>query len=224
MNGDNSFQRHHLTRPAFRSSAAWMIMLVVFVGALALDLGTKTWAFKSVNITRQDLINNPHWTSPVPPKPLLPWRLLDKRQVFNHGAVFGIGSNQRFFFIAFTTAALTAGLFIFGRFTRANHRLAHIAIGLVLAGGMGNLYDRVTLGAVRDFLHVLPNRPLPFQWRWPGGSPEMFPWVFNVADMALLLGMTLLLLHMNRVERRRATTGASGANASPQAVATADTN
>jgi hypothetical protein len=71
---------------------------------------------------------------------------------------------------------------------------------------------------------MLPNRPLPFEWRWPGGSPEMFPWVFNVADMALLFGMTLLLIHMNRVERKRAMANASGPTASPQPVATVDAN
>lgn len=202
--------------PAYRSPAAWLLLAGVFAAVLALDLTSKSWAFKDVHVTRQTLAANPHWVSPQPPKPLLPWRLLDQRLVFNHGAVFGIGSQQRFFFIAFTTAALAVGVLIFARFTRAQHRLAHVAIGMVLAGGMGNLYDRVTLGAVRDFLHMLPNRPLPFEWRWPGGSPEMFPWVFNVADMALLFGMALLLIHMHRVERQRSASDASQPAAQPE--------
>ena len=209
---------------AFQSIGACLTLIVVFAGVLTLDLVSKSWAFKDVSVSREELMMNRNWISPVPPEPLLPARLLDKRQVFNYGAVFGIGSNQRFFFIAFTGAALAAGILVFARFTRAHHRLAHVAIGLVLAGGMGNLYDRLSLGAVRDFLHMLPNRPLPFDWRWPGGSPEMFPWVFNVADMALLFGMTLLLIHMNRVERRRGPADVSNPHAASHTVAGVDTN
>ena len=209
---------------AFQSIGACLTLIVVFAGVLTLDLVSKSWAFRDVSVSREELMTNRNWISPIPPEPLLPARLLDKRQVFNYGAVFGIGSNQRFFFIAFTGAALAAGILVFARFTRAHHCLAHVAIGLVLAGGMGNLYDRLSLGAVRDFLHMLPNRPLPFDWRWPGGSPEMFPWVFNVADMSLLFGMTLLLIHMNRVERRRGPADVSNPHAASQTVAGVDTN
>lgn len=207
---------------AYGSLGAWVTLTAVFACALTIDLVSKAWAFDDVNVSRAELTTNRNWVSPSAPEPLLPWRLLDKRQVFNYGAVFGIGSNQRFFFIAFTAAALAVGMVVFGRFTRANHRLAHVAIGLVLAGGMGNLYDRVTLGAVRDFLHMLPNRPLPFNWRWPGGSPEMFPWVFNVADIALLIGMALLLVHMNRAERQREGADASAARAQPETAIASD--
>ena len=72
---------------------------------------------------------------------------------------------------------------------------------MILAGGMGNLYDRIAFSVVRDFLHMFPGGKLPFDWHWPGGSTELFPWVFNVADLLLLVGMTLLLLHINKRER-----------------------
>ena len=84
--------------------------------------------------------------------------------------------------------------------------MAHIAVGLILAGGLGNLFDRIVIGVVRDFLHMLPGWPLPFKWKYPatlGGGTEIFPWVFNVADVMLLTGMALLMLHINRVEHRR---------------------
>ena len=42
----------------------------------------------------------------------------------------------------------------------------------------------MTFGAVRDFLYMFPRRNLPFNLHWPGGSAEIFPWVFNVADMS----------------------------------------
>jgi signal peptidase II len=52
------------------------------------------------------------------------------------------------------------------------------ALGLILGGTLGNLYDRAVFGGVRDFLH--------FYWfEWP---------VFNVADCCLVFGAGLLLI------------------------------
>jgi len=54
------------------------------------------------------------------------------------------------------------------------------ALGLILAGTVGNLYDRVVFGGVRDFLH--------FHW-------DSFDWpVFNLADTCLVCGAFLLLV------------------------------
>ncbi|MCI0362872.1 MAG: signal peptidase II [Phycisphaerales bacterium] len=179
---------------------------------LAADLALKSWSFarvagRPVVLDRTQLLANPDY-NPIPYHDglhALPWQLLDLQLVINRGAVFGIGPNKRFFFIAFTIAALAAGLFVFGKFTNARDRMAHVAIGLILAGGIGNLYDRIVIGVVRDFLHMLPGYRLPFGWTWPGGSPDLFPWVFNIADVMLLAGMGLLMLHMSRLDKRRRT-------------------
>jgi len=203
---------------AATSLSAWIFLLLVLGLGLGLDLGSKYWAFdhvagQPVVLVRQELLANPDF-NPIPPHPgmkALPWGLLDFQLVINRGAVFGLGENQRFFFIVFTMCALFAGLFVFARFTRANARLAHIAIGLILAGGIGNLYDRIIYSVVRDFLHMLPDHRLPFSWNWPNGSPHLFPWVFNVADMMLLTGMGLLMIHINRVERHRKVVEATAA-------------
>ncbi|MEY4832983.1 MAG: lipoprotein signal peptidase, partial [Planctomycetota bacterium] len=64
-------------------------------------------------------------------------------------------------------------------------------------------YDRLFVGAVRDFLHMLPRWNLPFGLSWPGGATEIFPWVFNVADVSLLVGLGLLYLHSRREEKRQ---------------------
>jgi len=195
---------------AYTSAKAWCFLFFVLGMGLAIDLGSKYWAFANVagqpvTLVRESLLADPDF-NPIPPHPgmkALPWGLLDFQLVINRGAVFGLGENQRFFFIVFTIVALGAGLFVFARFTRANALLAHVAIGLILAGGIGNLYDRIMYSVVRDFLHMLPDYPLPFSWNWPNGSPHLFPWVFNVADMMLLTGMGLLMIHINRVERHR---------------------
>lgn len=187
-----------------------MFLLIVLGLGLGVDLGSKYWAFENVAgqpviLLRRELLADQDF-NPIPPHlgvPALPWGLLDFQLVINRGAVFGLGENQRFFFIVFTLGALAAGFFVFARFTRANARLAHVAIGFILAGGIGNLYDRIRYSVVRDFLHMLPHYRLPFGWNWPNGSPHLFPWVFNVADMMLLTGMGLLMIHINRVEKHR---------------------
>lgn len=198
------------TTPAYRSPRAWAVLLLVLILGLTLDISTKyvtfaTVASDPVELDRNELLADRRH-NPIPHHDgiaVLPARLLDFRLVINRGAVFGIGSDQRIFFIIFTLVALIVGMFIFGKCTRANHIMAHTALGLILAGGIGNLYDRVVYGVVRDFLHMLPGRELPFGWTWPGGNPEIFPWVFNLADVMLLSGMLLLLIHINRIEKQR---------------------
>ena len=179
-------------------------------GGLTADLLSKSWSFRNVAdvpvvLDQSRLLEDPFF-NPIPrheSKSILPWDLLHLQLVINRGAVFGLGSDKRIFFIVFTIVAIVAGLFVFCRFTQQRHRLAHIALGLILAGGLGNLYDRIMYGVVRDFLHMLPEWNLPFSWRWPGGAPSIFPWVFNVADVLLLIGIGLLMIHINRVERDR---------------------
>lgn len=199
--------------PAWRSVRAWSTLLAVVAIALLLDLGMKTWSFatvagKPVILDREMLLADPS-DDPIPYHEgirVLPWRLLDLHLVLNRGAVFGIGPDRRGFLVAFTILALAAATYLFAFRTTRKQTLAHIAIGLVVAGGVGNLYDRIIYSRVRDFLHMLPDWHLPFGWRYPaflGGGDEVFPWVFNLADVMLLTGMGLLLLHLNLLERTR---------------------
>jgi signal peptidase II len=205
---------------AWRSPAAWIILLGVLAGGLIFDLRSKEWAFENVirapdgtrlpvALDREELLGNPRWRPPHHDGVhILPWSLLDLRLVVNHGAVFGIGANRRIWFIVFTLGALAAGLYLFAFRTRRDHSLAHVSLALILAGGLGNLYDRIVYGVVRDFLHMLPGWHMPFGWHYPrfmGGGNEVFPWVFNGADVMLLTGMGLLLLHLHRLDRARKT-------------------
>jgi signal peptidase II len=193
---------------AFQAPAAWVILLSILAAGLTIDLASKAWSFKVVAdqpvVLERRLALDPDWA--VPPHAgvsALPGRLLQMQLVINRGAVFGIGENQRFFFVLFTLAALSAGLLVFARFTTSRDHLAHLAIGMIMAGGIGNLHDRIAFGVVRDFLHMMPGYTLPFEWTWPGGSPELFPWVFNLADVMLLSGMAMLMMHLSRVDKRR---------------------
>lgn len=202
--------RSNDARPAYRSPLAWTLLLGVLIVGLALDISTKYWSFATVadvpvELDRDTLLADRTY-NPIPYHDgirVLPARLLDFRLVINRGAVFGLGADQRFFFIVFTLAALAVGVFVFCRYTTNRSYLAHVALGLIIAGGLGNLYDRIVYGVVRDFLHMLPGWHLPFGWRWPGNNPEIFPWVFNIADVMLLTGMACLMIHINKVEAKQ---------------------
>jgi signal peptidase II len=100
--------------------------------------------------------------------------------VYNPGAAFGLhlGPWSRWIFLCLTIGAL----FILVRLymhTRAGERIRALALGLVTAGAIGNLIDRIIspIGVV-DFLDVGVG-----DWRWP---------TFNVADMAVSVGAILL--------------------------------
>lgn len=71
-------------------------------------------------------------------------------------------------------------------------RLLAVSVGLIIGGAIGNLIDRVRLAAVVDFIDV--SRLLPF-----------FPWIFNVADSGISIGVMLLLLDTLLNERKSAT-------------------
>lgn len=202
--------------PAWRSPGAWALLLLIALAGLGADLSSKAWAFRSVadepvELSYDQIAGNPGYRLPWHPGVrVLPGDLLDFRLVLNHGAVFGLGQQKRPVFIAFTVVAVLAAVGVFGWWTTAQARWSHVGIALVLAGGLGNLYDRLAYGAVRDFLHMTPRWHLPLGMHWPGGSDELFPWVFNVADVLLLAGMALLLFTTGRPAAGTAGSPAAG--------------
>ena len=100
----------------------------------------------------------------------------------NQGAAFSFlndaGGWQRWFF---TVVAAVASIFIIYLLKKHQHQtLFSLGLALVLGGALGNLYDRVTLGYVVDFLSFHIN-----DLYWPA---------FNVADSAICVGVGILLL------------------------------
>lgn len=178
-----------------------MLLLVVVVIGLALDLASKSMAFAKVAdtpvmITRQDVLAADRLSALIPmhePVTVVE-SLLEFTLVLNPGAVFGIGAGQRVFFVLFTVAALGFAVWMFGAWTGPRDRAAHVGLGLLMSGGLGNLYDRMQFACVRDFIHPLPGVEFPFGIAWPGGGREVWPYVSNVADLALIIGIGLLLL------------------------------
>jgi lipoprotein signal peptidase len=101
----------------------------------------------------------------------------------NHGALFGfLRDYETLANMTFAVVSLAAavGILWWSRQRSCGRDwLLCAALGLILGGTLGNLYDRVLFNGVRDFLH----------WNY------LFDWpVFNVADCCLVFGATLMLL------------------------------
>lgn len=191
---------HHADAPAWRSRSAWVTLIIIAAIALAADLGTKWAAFRHIApepvvISKPEVLTTDQLGSLIPIHDtitVIPHGL-ELTLVLNEGAVFGMAAGQTWFFIAFTVVALGFCCWMFAGWTHARDRVAHAAIALVLAGGVGNLYDRLMYACVRDFLHFLPGVRLPFGLAWPGGDHEVWPYVSNVADAELIVGIALLI-------------------------------
>jgi signal peptidase II len=109
------------------------------------------------------------WSAPMMPR-------------VNHGALFGIGGEQKGLangLFALVSVAAAVAIVVWGtRRHTARERGLMVALGLILGGTIGNLYDRLVFGGVRDFLYF-------YKIEWP---------VFNVADCCLVVGAGLLLV------------------------------
>ena len=181
---------------------AWTVLGVTLVFGLVTDLVSKWAAFRYIAeipavVSRADVLAADRLGSLLPPHDpfvVIP-SVLHLTLVLNPGAVFGIGAGQRWLFVGFTVVAIVFSIWIFLKWTTPRDRWAHAAIGLLLSGGIGNLYDRLVFGCVRDFLHPLPGVELPFGIAWPSGSREVWPYVSNIADLWLIVGIAVLLVY-----------------------------
>lgn len=118
--------------------------------------------------------------------------------VFNKGAAFSFlasaGGWQRVFFIGVTIAAVALIVYLLRR--HGGERLFCLGLALILGGALGNLWDRVFLGHVVDFLDFHAAG-----WHWPA---------FNVADSAITVGAGLLIVDTLLAGRRERRPGAGG--------------
>lgn len=130
-------------------------ILVIIV--LVLDQLSKTLALK--------------YLAPIGDIPIIQ-NIFHLTYVENRGAAFGILQNQKLFFIIF--ALLVLGfIWFYAHNNRLNKTMVY-GLNLVAGGIIGNLIDRIRLGFVVDYLHVIN-----------------FP-VFNIADSAIVIGIFLV--------------------------------
>ncbi len=145
--------------------ARWMRWLLVSLAIVVADLATKAWVSAAFE----------------------PGEVLEVTPFFNlvlmhnAGAAFsflaGAGGWQRWFFTAVTIAISIAILVMLRR--RQDEIPLAPALALVLGGALGNLWDRLTLGHVVDFVQLHAAG-----YYWPA---------FNVADSAITIGVAILV-------------------------------
>ncbi len=168
--------------PALKSAAAWIRFAVIVIAASAADLWTKAWAQHWLET------GNRYADAQGAPRHSLP--LLDLLWQANHGAVFGIGQHRTGLFIVFTLAALGLLAWLYAQ-SRRRAFIMQIMLSLIVAGALGNLYDRVTFGFVRDFLRLKATADWAF---WGGPEGYLWPYVFNVADVWISIGVVGLAI------------------------------
>jgi len=175
-----------------RGPRALVIMIVSLLVYTALDLGSKEWALDNLSRERQGErppICQPDERGyleiqrlPLPPRPFVEGTI-NLHYAENCGAAFGMLRNAPGWLraLVFGIAAIGASIVLTTMFVRgAGGRLFGAAVPLVLSGALGNLSDRVRHGFVVDFIQV---------------DPRLFEYpTFNVADIAITVGVGLLLI------------------------------
>lgn len=101
--------------------------------------------------------------------------------IINPGAAFGILPHQSAFFLAIVAALFLVFIWLRKRIPETPFYFP-IAIGLLLGGALGNAIDRVRISGVIDFLDFRI---------WP---------IFNVADIAVCVGVALIVLYFWRTD------------------------
>jgi len=148
----------------------WLSISAVIV---ALDLYTKYLIQKSFVYGEHLIITN----------------FFDLVRYHNEGAAFSFladaGGWQKIFFSTISTVAIVVMIYLIRK--HKQEKLFCFGLALVLGGAVGNLYDRLTLGYVVDFLLFHYNT-----FYWPA---------FNVADSAICVGVGLLILDSVKQEK-----------------------
>jgi signal peptidase II len=160
--------------------AAYGFAIVVIL----LDQWTKAWVMGGLDLRELGHI-------PVlPPLFSLTW-------VENRGVSFGLfgDGSARWMLSAFSIGV--AGILGWWAL-KADRRLLITAIGLVMGGAIGNVIDRIRFGFVVDFLDF--SGPHFFLPSFLGNLKIHFPWIFNVADSAICVGVILLIIDSLRAE------------------------
>lgn len=99
--------------------------------------------------------------------------LLNFTYVENRGVAFGFLSGMSWIIIVLTAIVIVMLLIFIFRYKHHNF-LSYASCTMIVAGGIGNLIDRIAFGYVVDYIHV-----------------QFFPYVFNFADCCVVVGAIL---------------------------------
>ena len=132
---------------------------------IVLDQLTKAWIISGLSLQEVGRI------------PVLP-PILNFSWVENRGVSFGLfgGGEARWVLSVFSVlVSIALGVWAL----KADRKLLLAAIGMVMGGAIGNVIDRIRFGYVVDFIDF--------------SGTGVFPWVFNIADSAISIGVVLLI-------------------------------
>jgi len=104
----------------------------------------------------------------------------------NYGAAFGILQEKRIFLVGFTSI-LIIGFIVALLLKKVKGPLLCSSFSLIIAGGIGNLIDRIRLGYVIDYIYF---------------EPINFP-IFNFADCCVVIGTGLLIIYILFFEEKQ---------------------
>ena len=187
----------------------WSLFFALALSGCVWDLYTKHLAFEYLGAPQPD-----------PPSHVVIPGMLSLLTNLNTGALFGIGQGVNILFTIASLAAIAVILFLVLFREATNNLLYCIVLGLVMAGALGNLYDRLGLHGMKQiqvgnargyFLHdqvpehldVTPVRAVRdfiyFKLEPPLTKEVWIDWpIFNFADCFLVIGVFLLMFHSFR--------------------------
>lgn len=142
--------------------AIFAIYLLIVITILALDRWSKILIEKALEIGQSIHLGS----------------LFYFTLVHNHGGAFGIMQNQKIIFISVGIAVII-GILSYLYISKKTSYWMIAGLACVSAGALGNLYDRITLGYVIDFIDV-----------------HVWDYVFNVADVFIDIGFGAILIDM----------------------------
>ncbi len=168
----------------------YVLFITLAAAGCAVDLATKSWVFSQPQL--QSGVPDWLWNGHV-----------GVQLSLNEGALWGMGQGKVWLFATLSAAAAVAIPVWLFAFRAARDRWLTVALGMVMGGVLGNLYDRLGLSglvwpppnelagqrvfAVRDWILIQWSD----QWRWPN---------FNIADSLLVVGAALLVWHALRMQ------------------------
>lgn len=176
----------------FRGKVSVWFLFLPMIGGFLLDMGTKYWADRL--LVQKEFVGS-QGNSEIFQYPrvieLIPG-VVRLQKTMNSGALWGLFQNQNPVLTLINVLAIPFILFLYWTY-RERTILTAISLGLVLGGALGNLYDRLALGAVRDFIYV-------YIIHWP---------IFNVGDSLITIGSLLLVIDILWFSRKGTTSSAS---------------
>jgi signal peptidase II len=160
------------TKISFNYLRDYLTLFAIGGTIIILDQFTKTLV--RMNLALGEMWSPWEWLEPF--ARIVNWK--------NTGAAFGMLPSLGDFITILAFMVAIAIVYYFPRVPREDWTM-RLAMGLEFGGAVGNLFDRLTIGWVTDFVSI---------WRFP---------VFNIADLSITLGVIVLLLGVWSQERAK---------------------